>query len=402
MPSIRRVALIGVVALATLAAACSGTSSDSSSTSQPGGGPSGPLRIGSLWEVSGESQVAVNDYENAALLAIEEINAAGGFGGQPVERYRVATSVLDFQKTTASFLQAVDQNPSVLVGFALPAQLQAINQQINRAQVPVIATTNAQPFLRLGAPAGSEYLWVAKSYDPDVITLGVDYFVDQLNLSKVGLMGTNESNGQEGINVAAAALQAQGLQPFATAQYPPTASDLTQQVVAMQGADGVLNWGFPNTVALQLRQFLANGLTIPTLTNDSAAIAVNSKLVEGPAIDKLYVTSNCNPADASYSPALAEFTRKYQARFGTPASTSAGIVYDAIYLALDAAKAAGSADPAAINAAMPQVKRPDGVCGTYEADAAHILNHQAVVSKYSADASSKTLEVKVLPPQQAQ
>lgn len=391
-----------------VAGACS-SSSDSSSeqTDDTSGGASGsetfaePLNIGTLWEIKGESAVAINDYEYGAQLALEEINAAGGVGGKPVEMFRVATSPLDFQKTQASFLEAVDKDPSVIVGFALPAQLQATAQQITRSEIPVLATTNGQPFLRFGAQDGSEFVWNVKAYDPGIVQFGIDYVVEELKLDKVGLMATNESNGSEAVTAAEAALGELGLKPTAVAQYPPTQTDLTAQVNQMSGSNAVMHWGFPNTLPVQLNQFLANGLDIPTLGNDSAGIAVASGAVTGPAISKLYTSSSCNPG-APLTPTAETFNKNYEAKFNVKPSVSSAIAYDGIYLAAEAARTAGSTDPVDINKAIADITLPDGVCGNYKADGAHMLNHQVVISKYAADSTSEIVKSGIIPDQDAQ
>jgi branched-chain amino acid transport system substrate-binding protein len=409
--SIRRKALALVAGLAIIAAACggsddSGSSSDTTSASGGSGGGSdatfdGPLKIATLWEVSGESAVGINDYENAAQLALEEINDAGGVGGFPVELNRVATPVLDFQKTQAAFLEAVDSDPAMIVGFALPAQVQATSQQITRSQIPVLAVTNGQPFLRFDSADSSPYLWGVKTYDPSIVTAGVNYMVEELGLTEIGIMATNETNGAEAVKAATAALAEHDLQPYAVAEYPPTATDLTPQVLQMQGADGVVHWGFPNTLPVQLTQFVANGLDIPTMSNDSAGIAVASGLVSGPPIAKLYVSGSCNPGDPQNS-VQSDFADNYKAKYGTNATVSAGIVYDAIYLAVAAAEMAGSTDPEAINEVMPDVTRPEGACGVYQPDPAHMMNHEQMTSKYNVDGTSEVLDITVIPPQEKQ
>lgn len=390
-----------------VAGACSSSSDSSEKTDNTSGGNSGsetfssPLKIGTLWEIKGESAVAINDYEYGAQLALEEINAAGGVGGKPVEMFRVATSPLDFQKTQASFLEAVDKDPSVIVGFALPAQLQATSQQITRAEIPVLATTNGQPFLRYGAQDGSEFVWNVKAYDPGIVQFGIDYVVEDLKLDKIGLMATNESNGTGAVEAAEAALAELDLKPTAVAQYPPTQTDLTAQVNQMTGSNAVMHWGFPNTLPVQLNQFLANGLDIPTLGNDSAGIAVASGAVTGPAIAKLYTSSSCNPG-APLTPTAEKFNKNYEAKFNVKPSVSSAITYDGIYLAVEAAKKAGGTDPIDINKAIADITLPDGICGNYKADAAHMLNHQAVISKYAADSTSEIVKSGVIPDQDKQ
>ncbi len=411
--SLGRKSLVAGMAFALLVAACGSDDGDGDVASNDGDVAandagdgevvfSEPLVIGTLWEVKGESAVGIDDYENAAALAIDHLNEAGGVGGLPVERFRVATPVLDLQKAQSAFLEAVDKDPDVLVGFALAGQIQALSPQIARTGIPLIATTNGQPFIRFGDTDGNEYTWVAKAYDPGVVDTGINYLIDELGVENIAIMATNESNGQAGADSAKEAIANAGLEVFADAAYAPTSTDLTPQVLQMKGADAVVHIGFPNTMPVQLKQFAANDIKVPTMANDSGAIAVANGLIDGEFLDDLYVSSSCNPADPDSSPAMAEYAEKYEERYGAKPTVAGAIVYDAIFLAAQAAEIAGSTDPEAINEAMTQVERRDGVCGIYKADGAHMLNHQVMVSRYSADGTNETVKVVEVEGQEAQ
>ncbi|MBX6389369.1 MAG: hypothetical protein IRZ08_10290, partial [Frankia sp.] len=71
----------GVAALCaavTLLAACGGSDGDDNGGSAASGGGAGALdrslKIGILFEIPGESQVAVADYANIAELAVKDLN----------------------------------------------------------------------------------------------------------------------------------------------------------------------------------------------------------------------------------------------------------------------------------------------------------------------------------------
>ncbi|HEY2565010.1 MAG TPA: ABC transporter substrate-binding protein, partial [Acidimicrobiales bacterium] len=47
-----------------------------------------PVTIGLLWDIKGESSVDINDYQNGAMLAVKQLNKAGGVGGRKVIVFR--------------------------------------------------------------------------------------------------------------------------------------------------------------------------------------------------------------------------------------------------------------------------------------------------------------------------
>lgn len=357
------------------------------------------MKLVLLAEVKGESSVAADYYVNGVNLAVEEINAAGGIGGQPIELQRFAASPLDPQATNAAVLSGLDENPSAMIGLvAGGSQVQASAANIERGEVPVLVTAPPDLDSRYGGKGGSEFAWFMSPYTLDVAEAGTRFLIEELKLAEIGLMGTNETYGATSLAGSKIALDAAGQTPVAERTYPPTATDLTEQVLAMKDADGVVNWGYPNPVAVQLTQFEQNGLRIPTLTGATGEVVVNSGMAKGAAISQLYGIFPCNPT-GSDEPKLQAFAQAYQARFGTEANSLTAIAYDAVYTIKAAIEHAGSADPGAINKALGEVTVEAGVvCASrYRADGSHAMAHETSVSSYREDGSSTVVKVYELP-----
>lgn len=349
-----------------------------------------------LWEVGGESAMAVDDFQNAANLAIDEINAAGGIDGRTVETTRVAASPIDPQQTAGAIRQAADADPAVMVGLIVSSQAMAAAKQIDQEGKPIVVVAQPDPQLIYGAPGSTEWMWTAQPYLPNVLDALVQYLVKDKGYQKIGLMGTNESFGQTGVSSAKAAMQKLGLTPVAERLYAPDATDLSEQVLAMKGAETVINWGYPNPLALQLKQFLQNGLNIPTYDGPSAPIVATNKLAPPEALARLSAAMPCDPGDPADRPQLKSMVDAYKARYGAQPTYSAVSAYDAVKVAAKAIDEAGSTDPKAINDALGKVK-VDGACGEYRADAAHVLLHRVGITDFKADGGSKVAKVIQLP-----
>jgi ABC-type branched-subunit amino acid transport system substrate-binding protein len=355
------------------------------------------VKLAFLWEVQGESSVAINDFQNGATLAVSQINAAGGIGGKPVTDVRVSTSVLNTQAAQAAYLQAVGDNPTMMIGLAVQSQVSALGPEIDRAGIPLITTTDASAATNYAAPGTSQWTWNGKSSVDQMAATAVEYYVKDKGYTKIGVMGTNETFGNSGVAVIEATLAKYGLKPYAVAQYSPTATDLTQQVLAMKGAQAVINWGYPNTVAVQLNQFQQNGIDLPSIGPDSAPIAIDAGLVKGAALNGLSVVESCDPESPAPGTKLAAFNTAYKAKYGTSPSQSAVVAFDDVYEAKAAILKAGSTSPAAINKAMAEIT-VNGACTTYHADPAHVMSHAAAIVAYNASGTSTTVKTYVLPP----
>ena len=390
---------VGVLALAGAAlAACSSNSSSSTTTGSSSGSA---VKLGLLWQIKGEGAYGQNDYQNGALLAINQINAAGGVNGHKVTWFREPVDPTDNQQTLSSFLSATGQNPTAMVGLVAPTQIQAISSKITASGIPVLATTTSDTFDAYGAASGSKYLWFVGAYNPALAEFGTNYLVKDLKLSKIGLMGTNESYGTEGVASAASALNAAGLKPYATTPYSPTATDLTQEVLAQKGADAVIDWGYPNTVAVQLNQFVQNGITIPTMASDGVDTTVSSGLAKGQALANLYASPPCDLASPGYSKTLASFVSAFEKKYNYVPSQNAAWAYDGVNIAVAAVRKAGSTNPSDVNTAMAQVSVPGACSTTYKADAAHFMGHSEEISKFSSDGSTTVVKQATIPDQGA-
>jgi branched-chain amino acid transport system substrate-binding protein len=392
---------IGALALAGAAlAACS---SNSASPSTTGGASSSgsAVKLGLLWQVKGEGAYGQDDYQNGALLAIDQINAAGGVNGKKITWFREPADPTDNQQTLSSFLSAVGQNPTAMIGIVAPTQIQAISSKITAAGIPVLATTTSDTFDAYGAASGSKNLWFVGASNPALAEFGTNYLVKDLKLNKIGLMGTNESYGTEGVTFATSALSAAGLKPFASTPYSPSATDLTQQVLAQKGADAVVDWGYPNTVGVQLNQFVQNGITIPTMASDGVDTTVASGLAKGQALANLYASQPCDLTSPNYSKTLASFVSAFKAKYGYVPSQNAAWTYDGVNIAVAAVKKAGSTSPSAVNDAMAKVSVPGACSTTYQADPAHFMGHSEEISKFSSDGTTTVVKQATIPNQKA-
>ncbi len=387
---LRRMIPALVVIAAMVFAAC-GSDSENDSASKEAPDKAGPVKVVFLWEVKGESEVAVDDYNNGAILAVEQINAAGGIDGRKIEVTRISTPVFDTQKANAAFLKALDEEPTAIIGFALEAQVRGSIPNITRGRVPVITPTPGGDNVRYGAEGGSEFAWWM-NYNGAVGQAAIEYLTDDLGLDKIALLGDTGDYGSAFIDYGEKFLGDKDLEPATVQTLAPDATDLTRQVLAVKGsgADGAMNASPPNPLSVQLKQFRQNGLAIPTITGGSAPYVVNYKMAEGDALKDFYGVEPCNfTATGNNDPAATKFAEEYQKRFpdAGPPSAGAGYTHDALYVLKAAVEKAGSTDPVEVNRALDEIDVTDGVVcrPRYRADGSHFLLRGGVVVSYGPD-----------------
>ncbi|HEY8546171.1 MAG TPA: ABC transporter substrate-binding protein [Acidimicrobiales bacterium] len=399
----RRPLALTATALLLLAAAACGDDDDPAEEAGGSTGADGelqlddPLKIAFLWEVSGESANAVDFYQNSAMLAVEAINEAGGVGGHPIETVRISAPPLDLQKSQAAYLEALDEDPDVIVGFPSSGQVEAAQTNIERGGVPFLSVASQN--LKYGEDGISEYMWALLPSVDSIVGTTVEYMVEEAGHTEIGLMATTETFGTAATEAAKAALEEKGIELAAERRYEPDATDLTEAVLAMRDVEAVMDWGFPNPMAVQLKQFQQNGIDIPTYMHSAAQVIVENELATGDAIAQLHAAVPCNPTGTD-RPSLQAFTEQYQEEHGVSPSSSGTAAHDAIYIIKAAVEEAGTTDPEALNEALGSISVEDDdlICNSeYHADGAHYLAHEVAVIKFAADGSSTTEKTYTVP-----
>lgn len=349
-----------------------------------------PLVVG-LYEVQGESAVAVNSFDFGSKLAVKMINEAGGVCGQEIQYDRTAPSISDVQVANAAFLEAVDKEPTAMIGIPAPNQLAGLQAQIERAGIPTFSTSGAASNAFYGAEGVSVWNWKLANPDENYVRETIRFATEDLGLTKLGIFATTDL-APSTADVAEPMVGEAGAEVTVNLPYDPTSNDLTPQILQLEDSDGLIHYCYPNTCAVQLNQFQQNGITIPTITTSSLTFVANV-LVEGPALANAYaVFTGCALNAESDRPGVADFYNAYVEEFGEEPNQGALQTYNGIFILKKAIEMANSTDPEAINEALGQIELTpaDGtICeDNIHADGAHYLFHDTIVVKYDETGAS--------------
>jgi branched-chain amino acid transport system substrate-binding protein len=354
-----------------------------------------PISIVLMWEVKGESDYGIDSMQNAAELAIQEINDAGGIDGRMIEATRIPASIVDVQLLTSQFLEAEGMDPDLIVGFVAPT-VGALTRQVDAAGIPIIGI-GGYPLID-GLPVGSEWFFQAQAEGAAAAQAYVDYAVEGLGATNIAVLHTDESYGTDSANAAVEAIEANpDLTLVTNLAHTTTATDFTREVQEAADADVVINYSYPNPLAAQLQAFDQAGLGIPTISGSSASTVAATGLVTPEQLTSLHGVLNCNPADDTREPA-ADFIAAYTAEYGASPDLIGMVTYDSIRLGAEAIAAAGSTDHAAVADSLRTIDFTDGACApSWQADAAQIFNHQQVVVSYTPDGAVTEQSIEIAP-----
>lgn len=342
-----------------------------------------PIQITLLAEVPGESPVALPWSNDGAQLAVDDLNEAGGFGGHPIEMERIPAPVLDPAASQTAVLRAIDQNPTAIVGLQATAQSLQANDAVGDGGIPLLNNSTADQILASHPESISNPFSFLQRLPQTALAQGLTAVaLDDLNLQKLALFCTDDPFGTNGCNAAQAAVEDAGQEIVERVTAAATATDFTSQVLELQsaGADGVIAFIYPAALPTFLDQLADNGFDIPVLSS-SASLRWHDTTTGN--LENLYGVEDCVP-EADPRPAVQDWVKRYEERFGYTPTYQSAEHYDAVMLVADAVQRAGSTDHAAVRDALASTSLA-GVCGTYEADDVQGLLHTAVSMSFTDD-----------------
>ena len=345
-----------------------------------GGGNAGdnPIKVGEFASLSGkEATFGISSHEGT-LLAIEDLNAAGGVLGRKLQLITEDDlSKAGEPATVVNKLIARDNVVAVLGEVASSRSLEAapICQQ---NQIPMISPSSTNPKVT----ETGDYIFRVCFIDPFQGTVMATFAHNTLKARKVAVFTDVKSDYSKGLAkyfIESFKKMGGDVPDNAQLDFNGGDKDFKAQLTAIQAAnpDAVFIPGYYTDVALICIQAKQLGITVPLLGGDgwesSDLVTIGQDAVEG------------NYFSTHYSPNMAttnsqRFVSEYQKRFdGKTPDAMAALGYDSALILADAIKRAGTTDGEKLKDAIAATKGYHGVTGVITLDAQRNASKPAVI-----------------------
>ena len=321
------------------------------------------IRIGFLGDKNGYGG---SECLKGIRLAVDDINKTGGLLGKKVELIEGdhGGNSSEVVKVTQSL---VDRKAVVIIGDNTTGftKLAATVCQDNNV-VLISPTASGSGVVEMG-----EYIFRIALLDSVAVPAVVRYLADTLGWKKVALVKNIGRSYTEGLAaIFKPALVRSGIEIVNEQKIRKNDTDFSAQVAALKQSsfDGLVFPGNNVEAYLFIKEMRKQGLRQPVVGGDGI---YTRDLIENGGIDVeatlTYAGFAVDPENAS--PKTMEFVEKYRAVNNnlTP-DVFAAQAYDAVNLAADAIRAAGSAEPAKFKEKLAQTKNWQGVSGTITFD----------------------------------
>ena len=369
------IALLLIAVLALSAAACSsqpaGTEAPAEGTeaAAPADGAK-VVKIGVFEPASGDNG-AGGKQETLGVQYANKVQPTVEIGG---ETYNVELVIVDNEssndKAPTAAANLVSQNVSIVLGSYGSGVSIAAGDVFNKAGIPAMGITCTNPQVTNGVDCYFRICFL----DPFQGTVLANFAKDELSATKVYCLGQLGNDYDQGLlNYFKQAAEAAGIE-CVVESFPENNSDFNSYLTNAknQGCDVIFAPTSISYAQLIVEQAAAQGITMPLLAPDTWDSNVILGAAQGKNLEIYVSTFYAEGGDPDFEAGIKEWINADSTNLSNnggndmlAAVTVMG--YDAYFTALEAIKAAGSADPAAVMAALPSVTYT-GVSGSIAFD----------------------------------
>lgn len=336
------------------------------------------IKVGQIiTSMTGDAAMYGNFQRDAAQMAADEINAAGGINGKKIELVQLDDASKPNVALNAMQKLLNETKPVVVLGPDWSGNTLAVAPLAKQNKIPQITSSKSRKITH----DGNDYIFRVVAMGPFIGQALVDYAYKQ-GYRKMAILYTNTDYGVSGGAGAKAALAKYNLEPVAYETYNAGDNDFTAQLLRIKNskAEVIIDYSIQVEGAKSLRQMREMGIKTPVFGGDAFITPDFAKLVgddkmEGVIASSAFISSHP-------SPEVQDFVKKYKEKYKVEPEDHAAPYYDAVRILGQVMGKAGT-DREKINAELHALKGFKGVQGDYTADKWGNLIHRASIAKYT-------------------
>ena len=327
-----------------------------------------PIKIGAVLSVTGPASYLGDPELKTLQTYVEKINTEGGVLGRKIElvHYDDGTEAAKAN----SFAKRLIESDKVdfIIGGTTTGATMAMVPLIEKAEIPFISLAGAVVVIE---PVKK---WVFKTPHTDRMA-AEKVFADmkKRGITKIALLSDTGGFGQSGRKESKSVIDKYGITLVADETYGPADTDVTAQLTKIKGTPGVqaiFVFGFGQGSAVATKNYGQLGITVPMYQSHGVAsneyITLSGKAAEGVRMPTpaLLVAKSLPDSDPQKA-VVVGYDKTYRDKYKSDPSTFGGYAYDALYLAVNAIKKAGSTDKVKVRDALEQTTGYIGTTGQF-------------------------------------
>jgi branched-chain amino acid transport system substrate-binding protein len=364
-----RILSVAALAAVALLAGCSRSGSDA--------GAAATIKVGEFASLTGKEATFGTSSHEGTVLAVEEVNAAGGVLGKKLELvYEDNRSTPGESLTIAKKLINNDKVIAILGEVASGRSLE-VAPFAQQSHIPQISPSSTNPKVtEIG-----DYIFRVCFIDPFQGKLLAGFAKNTLKVKKVAIFSDVAAPYSVGLGkFFREAWLAGGGEVVSEVKYTGGDKDFKAQLTVIKnaGADSIMVPGYYNDVGLIVAQARQLGITVPIFGGDGWEAPELIQIAGAENLANTYYSTHFSPS--STDPLAQKFVEAYKARYsGKVPDAMAALGYDSVMVLVDAIKRAGTTDEPALRDAIAATRNFPGATGITTLDANRDASKPAVI-----------------------
>jgi branched-chain amino acid transport system substrate-binding protein len=334
------------------------------------------IKIGEYASLNGKEAAFGQSSHMGTVLAVEELNAAGGVLGRKIEL--ITEDNQSKQGESATIVKKLISRDKVVGILGEVASMRSLEAApiCQAYKVPMVSPSSTNPKVtKIG-----DYIFRVCFIDPFQGTVMAKFARDTLRLHRVALLTSVSSAYSVGLaTYFKERFVADGGEIAIEQKFTEGDKDFNAQLTAIKaaGVDGIFVPGYYTEAALICRQARELEMNIPLFGGDGWEAPELVK-IGGAAVEGCYYSTHYSPEVDT--PAVKAFVAKFRARYdGATPDAMAALGYDSAGVLVDAIRRAGSTEGPAVRDALAATKGFEGVTGITTMDKDRNATKAAVV-----------------------
>ncbi len=337
--------------------------------------------------MTGKESAFGQSSHNGTIMAVDELNAAGGFLGKQFKLLTEDTQSKSGESQTVVNKLVSRDNVVAVLGEVASGRSNEAAPVCQGAGIPMISPSSTDP----DVTKTGDYIFRVCFIDPFQGTVMANFAAKTLKAKRVAIFTDAKSDYSKGL---AKYFKQQHLknggEVLTELDFNGGDADFKAQLTTIKGGnpDAVFVPGYYGDVALICTQAKQLGLKVPFFGGDGWE---SEKLIElgKDAVEGHYFSTHYHPAVSSAK--SKAFVTAYQKRYNSSPDAMAALGYDSMMILADAMKRAGSTEGVKLKTALAATQGFDGVTGITTIDAERNASKAAVILQV-ADGKFRYLE----------
>lgn len=345
------------------------------------------IRIGQFGGLTGSTATFGISTRNGIEMATDEINAAGGLLGKPVQMIVEDDRCLAEEAATVVKKLVTQDKVVAVLGEVASSRSLAGAPICQQNQIPMVTPSSTNPEVT----KKGDFIFRICFIDPFQGEAMAKFAFNNLGLRRAAILKDGKNDYSVGLAKFFSETFTQlGGQIVAEESYFEGDQDFKAQLTSIKGNDpqGIFVPGYYTEVGLVARQARELGIAVPLMGGDGWD---SPKLIEiatiqspGDALQDCYFSNHYHADDPR--PEIQDFIAKYQAKYGAVPDAMAVLGYDAAKILYGAIQEAGTVDGPMVRDVLAKTTDYPGVSGAITIDAERNARKQLVVLKISGGA----------------